>query len=81
METSFQIGMARHLLRAGMGGEAIGNFPFGVENLSYDIRYTPQVAEYYSNEGKGSTDLGSWIFRMSPKQGEHIFRIYEGCAF
>ena len=66
--------MSRHIFRAAMGGEAVGIFPFGVENLSYQIKYIPQVVEYYSNEAKGSTDLGIWTFRMSPEQCE-IFRI------
>ena len=49
-------------------GHNVGQFPFGTDNIRFQLGDIPQKVEYYSNEGQGNKDVGSWVYRLSAAQ-------------
>ncbi|XP_066915330.1 uncharacterized protein [Clytia hemisphaerica] len=71
-----QVGIARHVQFDQIGqngvGFNVGNFPFGTDSVGYRLKRLPQLAEYHSNEFGDNKDVGSWVYRLSPRQSRQI---------
>ena len=55
----FQVGISRHRQNV---KPTLGRFPFGVKSYQSALSQHPRKVEWNTNERKGSTDVGSWVF-------------------